>query len=67
MDNDQVVATAMNSGGVSIMNKMFRWSSSNDAIASVNSGLITAHASGEIVIAANTDNIVGTARIVVLP
>ena len=45
---------------------MFVWSSSNDAIASVNNaGLVTAHATGAVVIAANTDNVVGTANIVV--
>jgi len=42
------------------------WSSSNDAIASVsNAGLVTAHAAGAVVIAANTGNVVGTARLVV--
>ena len=62
----QLTATAYGSGGVAIPNKLFRWSSSNDAIASVNNaGLVTAHASGTVVIAANTDNIVGTANIVV--
>lgn len=62
----QLTATAYSSGGVAIPNKLFRWSSSNDAIASVNNaGLVTAHASGTVVIAANTDNIVGTANIVV--
>jgi len=44
----------------------FLWSSSNDAIASVsNAGLVTAHAAGTVVIAANAGNVVGTARIVV--
>ena len=62
----QLTATAYSSGGVTIPNKPFRWSSSNDAIASVNNaGLVTAHASGTVVIAANTDNVVGTANIVV--
>lgn len=62
----QLTATAYGSGGVAIPNKFFRWSSSNDAIASVNNaGLVTARASGTVVIAANTDNIVGTANIVV--
>jgi hypothetical protein len=62
----QLMATAHNSSGASIPNKVFTWSSSNDAIASVtNAGLVTAHANGTVVVAANTDNVVGTARIVV--
>ena len=62
----QLTATAYSSGGVAIPNRPFRWSSSNDAIASVNNaGLVTAHAGGTVVIAANTDNNVGTANIVV--
>ena len=62
----QLTATAYSSGGLALPNKPFRWSSSNDAIASVsNAGLVTAHASGTVVIAANTDNVVGTANIVV--
>ncbi len=62
----QLTATAYGSGGVAIPNQLFRWSSSNDAIASVNNaGLVTGHASGTVVIAANTDNVVGTANIVV--
>ena len=62
----QLTATAYNSGGVAIPNQPFRWSSSNDAIVSVNNaGLVTAHASGTVVIAANTNNVVGTANIVV--
>ena len=62
----QLTATAYNSGGVAIPNQPFRWSSSNDAIVSVNNaGQITAHASGTVVIAANTNNVVGTANIVV--
>jgi len=62
----QLTATAYGSGGVAIPNQPFRWSSSNDAVASVNNaGLVTAHASGTVVIAANTNNVVGTANIVV--
>ena len=62
----QLTAAAYSSGGVALPNQLFRWSSSNDAIASVNNaGLVTAHASGTVVIAANTDNVVGTANIVV--
>ena len=63
----QLVAAAMSSSGTAIQNKMFTWSSSNDAIASVNTGLVTAHASGTVVIAANTDNVVGITSIVVMP
>ncbi len=62
----QLVATAQNSSGTPIPNREFRWSSSNDAVASVsNAGLVTAHAAGTVVIAANSGNVVGTARIVV--
>ena len=62
----QLVASAYNSSGGMVPNKMFAWSSSNAAIASVNNaGLVTAHASGAVVIAANTDNVVGIANMVV--
>jgi len=62
----QLIASAINSSGAAIGNKAFTWSSSNDAIASVNNaGLVTGHANGAVVIAANTDNVVGIARIVV--
>jgi len=62
----QLVATPHSSSGVVVPNRQFTWSSSNDAIASVsNAGLVTAHAAGSVVIAANTSNVVGTARIVV--
>src|SRR6266550_4519852 len=62
----QLVANAHSSGGTVIPNRDFMWSSSNDAIASVsNAGLVTAHAAGIVVIAANTSNVVGTARILV--
>ncbi|MDH3459125.1 MAG: Ig-like domain-containing protein, partial [Gemmatimonadota bacterium] len=58
--------SAYNSSGGMVPNKMFAWSSSNAAIASVNNaGLVTAHASGAVVIAANTDNVVGIANMVV--
>jgi hypothetical protein len=63
----QLVAAAYSSAGVMIPLKRFRWSSSNDAIASVsNTGLVIAHAPGTVVIAANSENVVGTASIVVL-
>lgn len=62
----QLVATARGSSGAEILNREFAWSSSNDAIASVsNAGLVTAHAPGAVVIAANTNNVVGTSRIVI--
>lgn len=64
----QLTATAHSSSGAPIPNRVFVWSSSNDAIASVsNAGLVTAHASGSVVIAARTDNVVGTANVVVSP
>ncbi len=64
----QLRATAYNSSGGVIPNKIFAWSSSNDAIASVSlAGLVTAHASGLVVVTANTDNFVGTASILVRP
>jgi hypothetical protein len=62
----QLVAVAHTSSGAAVPSRVFSWSSSNDAIASVsNAGLVTAHAVGTVVIAANTGNVVGTARIVV--
>lgn len=62
----QLVAAAHSSSGGVVGGRMFTWSSSNDAIASVsNAGLVTAHAPGSVVIAANTNNVVGTAVIVV--
>jgi hypothetical protein len=66
-DQLQLVATAHNSSGAAIPNRSFVWSSSNDAIASVNrAGMVTAHASGSVAIAANAEGIVGTTRIVVV-
>ncbi len=63
----QLVATAHNSSGAVIPNKMFTWSSSNDAIASVNaSGLVTAHAVGAVVIAARADFVVGIASVLIV-
>jgi hypothetical protein len=65
-DQIQLVASAYNSSGTMIPDRPFVWSSSNDAIASVsNAGRVTAHAAGTAVIAANTGNVVGTARVVV--
>jgi uncharacterized protein YjdB len=65
-ERHQLVARAHGSSGTVVPNRDFTWSSSNDAIASVsNAGLVSAHAAGTVVIAANTGNVVGTARIVV--
>jgi uncharacterized protein YjdB len=62
----QLVAAAHTSSGATTLGRMFTWSSSNDAIASVsNAGLVTARAPGSVVIAANTNNVVGTATIFV--
>ena len=62
----QLVATAHGSSGATVSGRTFTWSSSNDAIASVsNAGLVSAHAPGSVIIAANTNNVVGTATIVV--
>lgn len=64
----QLVATAHGSSGATIPVNAFTWSSSNDAIASVNNaGLVTANAPGTVVIAANTSNVVGTASVMVAP
>jgi len=60
----QLVATAQSSSGGVVPNRQFAWSSSNDAIASVsNAGLVTANAPGNVVVAANTGNVVGTVSI----
>lgn len=62
----QLQATAHTSSGAVVPNRSYTWSSSNDAIASVGrAGLVTAHAPGEVVVAANTGGVVGTAEIVV--
>jgi len=67
-ERTQLAASAHTSGGTVIPGKPFSWSSSNDAIASVSAaGLVTAYAPGAVVIAARTDNVVGTATIVVTP
>ena len=65
-DQLQFVATPFNSRGVEVSGKAFSWSSSNEAIASVSrAGLVTARAPGTVVVAANTQNVVGTANITV--
>ena len=62
----QLLAVAHTSSGATLADRMFTWSSSNDAIASVsNAGLVTARAPGSVVIAANTNNVVGTTTILV--
>ncbi len=62
----QLSAMAHASSGALMPDRPFLWSSSNDAIASVsNAGLVTAHAAGTVVIAANAGNVVGMASIVV--
>lgn len=63
----QLRATAYHSSGGVAPNQTFAWSSSNDAIASVGrAGLVTAHASGAVVIAARTGSVTGIARIMVV-
>lgn len=62
----QLMAAARSSSGALAPGRMFTWSSSNDAIASVsNAGLVTAHAAGSVIIAANTNNVVGTAALLI--
>jgi uncharacterized protein YjdB len=62
----QLVARALNASGGVFLSKSFRWSSSNDSIASVSdTGLVIARATGTVVIAANADNVIGTASVVV--
>jgi len=63
----QLVATARNSSGAVVANRQYFWSSSNDAIASVNSsGKVTANAAGTAVIAARTGDAVGLSTILVV-
>lgn len=62
----QLVANAFDANQSVLPGKTFAWSSSNDAIASVSrNGFVTTHAPGIAVIAANSDNVVGTVRVVV--
>jgi hypothetical protein len=64
----QLIAVAHGSSGQSVPNRTFSWSSSNDAIASVNAaGLVTANAPGSVIVAARTGSVVGTASVTVLP
>lgn len=63
----QLVAKAFAPDGGVFINKSFRWSTSDDAVASVSdSGVVTARGPGTVVIAANVDNVTGTARVVVV-
>lgn len=63
----QLVAKAFDANNDVLPITVFAWSSSNDAIASVtNSGVVTAHASGTAVIAANANNVVRTMHVVVV-
>lgn len=63
----QLVAKAFDANHEVLPFTMVAWSSSNDAIASVsNSGVVTAHAAGTAVIAANASNVVRTMHVVVV-
>lgn len=63
----QLVASAHESSGTLLPGRSYTWSSSNDAIASVNAaGNVFGNAAGSVVIAARTGSVVGTARVVVL-
>jgi hypothetical protein len=64
----QFLSAAYSSSGATIPNASFAWSSSNDAIASVNAaGLVAATAPGTVIIAARSGTIVGTASLTVTP
>lgn len=64
----QLLASAYAANFAVLAERAFTWSSSNDAIASVNmTGLVVAHATGSVVIAARADNVVGIATILVVP
>lgn len=60
----QFSAVAKNSRNEVISGRVFEWSSSNSAIASVDgSGNVSAHAPGDVFIVARTDQISGTASV----
>jgi hypothetical protein len=62
----QLVASAYDSTGAVIVDRMVTWSSSNDTIAPVGfDGLVRARAAGTAVITASTGNVVGTVHVVV--
>lgn len=63
----QLQASSRESSGALLPGRSYTWSSSNDAIASVNAaGTVYANAAGSVVIAARTGSVVGTATIVVV-
>jgi len=63
----QLVARAFNGRGGEFISKTFRWSSSNEAVVAVSEfGVVTARTAGTVLIAANADNVVGTASVVVV-
>lgn len=62
----QLTATARNSSGAVVSGRAVRWSSSNTAIASVDqNGVVSAMASGQVVINAEIDQTIGSAAVVV--
>lgn len=64
----QLVATALGSDGTVLTGQPFTWSSSNDAIASVDrTGTVTAHAPGAVVIAARAGGSVGVTNVTIEP
>jgi hypothetical protein len=63
----QLQAMARGSDGIQMPGRTYVWSSSNDAIESVNAaGNVFANATGSVVIAARTGSVVGTAKVVVV-
>ena len=67
-ESAQLLAEARASSGALTTGLAFSWSSSNDAIASVNgTGRVTGHAAGSVVITVRTGSFVAAASIVVLP
>jgi hypothetical protein len=62
----QLTAAAMDSQGVAVRGRSFVWTSSDDAVASVDAGgLVTGSSEGRVMIAANTGGVVGLAEVVV--
>jgi len=62
----QLTATAFGSGGTRVPISAFKWSSSDESVAWVTrTGLVQSQAPGSVVIAANANNVVGTATVVV--
>lgn len=61
-----LTAVARGADGQPLATRLFRWTSSNDAIASVSGeGVVRAYAAGTVVIAANSNNLVGTMNLLV--